>query len=218
MVDVPNLPGVPPLASYGANNIGLIAADSLVAIAGTLFGVALWGIFQEGVAIPGLTGVIATALSYIPLPVLEYDNQTEFDFHKNWHIASYPVEGGSFVSYDKVETAGEIRVQITAGGNALNRLLMLQTVQSIMGSTNLFAILTPEGVYLNYNPIHWDQDRRAENVGLVTVNLFFQEVMQTATAQFQSTSTPVVAGQSGGGLQSTSTVPPNVSTGLGGLQ
>ena len=77
MANVPNVPGVPPLSSYGANNITLLVEDAVSVVLGTL-GAPQWGIYLNGVA------------------VLSYDNQVSFSYKQDWKISTYPVEQGSF--------------------------------------------------------------------------------------------------------------------------
>lgn len=178
MPDVPNVPGVPPLASYAANNIVQITADAVATLFSSLFGVA-WGIFWNG------------------LPVLSYDNQRSFGYQQEWHISTYPVEGGSFQTYNKVQRPAAVRVRIAAGGSTVNRFAMLETIDSVMDTTLLYDVVTPEKVYLGYNFVRREYSREPENVGLIAVDLMLMEVIETATAQYQSTQTPVVAGQIG---------------------
>ena len=66
-----------------------------------------------------------------------------------------------------------------------------------MSTTLIYDIVTPEAVYLNYNFTHRDYDREAASAGLVVIDLWFVEVIESATAQFQSTQNPAVAGQAG---------------------
>ena len=64
MPEVPNLPGVPTLSSYSANDVVLLLADVVDAIIGAL--VPQWGIFLDGI------------------PVITYDNQVSFSYSQDW--------------------------------------------------------------------------------------------------------------------------------------
>lgn len=178
MPAVPNVPGVPPLDSYSANNIVLLFAD----VVGAIFGILLpeqWGIFLDGV------------------PVLSYDNQVGFEYGQHWKVSTYPVEQGSFQAYDKVQMPSQIRCRFSAGASVTNRQEMLSSIDAVMSTTELYDVVTPEIVYLDYNFVHRSYDREAARVGLVEIDVFLMEILQTATAQYQNTQNPTVAGQVG---------------------
>lgn len=177
MPNVPNLPGVPPLNSYSATGVALLAADIVSAIFG--FSSQQWGIFLDGE------------------PVLAYDTQVNFSYSQEWKVSTYPVEQGAFQSYNKVQMPSAVRCRFSAGASATNRQEMLDSIDAVMSTTELYDVVTPEAVYLGYNFVHREYDREAANVGLVQVDVILTEIMETATAQFQNTSTPVVAGQVG---------------------
>lgn len=173
---VPNVPGVPALSSYIPNNLTLLLGDAAGLILGAL-GVQTWGIFLDGI------------------PVLSYDNFVSFEYSQDWDISTYPVESGSFASYDKVQNPSEIRVRISAGADVLNRQAMLDTIDLQMSTTITYDIVTPETVYLNYNFRRREYDRAAEKVGLIVVDLYFIEIIQTATALFQNVANAAFSGQ-----------------------
>ena len=177
MPQVPNLPGVPALDSYSENNIVLLVADAIEAILGVLS--PQWGIFLDG------------------FPVLTYDNQVNFEYGQDWKISTYPVEQGSFTTYDKVQTPSEIRCRFSAGASVTNRQDMLSSIDAVMSDTNLYDVVTPEVVYLDYNFMHRSYDREAARVGLVEIDVFLMEILQTATAQFLNTVNPTNSGQVG---------------------
>ena len=76
---------------------------------------AQWGIYKDG------------------LPVVVADSVVSFGFKKDWNIADYPVEEGSFESYDKVETPFGARVRFASGGSTANRQALLQSIEAIAG-------------------------------------------------------------------------------------
>jgi hypothetical protein len=155
----------------------LLLADVIEAIFGVLS--PQWGIFLDGI------------------PVLTYDNQVNFEYSQDWKISTYPVEQGSFQSYDKVQLPSEIRCRFSAGASTTNRQEMLQSIDSVMSDTQLYDVVTPEIVYLQYNFHHRDYNREAARVGLVEIDVHLIEVLETATAQFQDTASAAVSGQVG---------------------
>ena len=178
MINVPNVPGVPPLSSYSTNPVDLLIADVIGVVLG-LLGAPQWGIYLNG------------------FPVLSYDNQISFGYKQDWKVSTYPVEQGSFQSYDKVQLPSEIRCRFSAGASAVNRQEMLASIDAVMSDTNLYDVVTPEEVYLNYNFMHRDYDREAESAGMVVIDIWLMEIIETATAQFQNTQSPANAGQQG---------------------
>jgi hypothetical protein len=191
MPEVPNVPGVPPLSSYSDNPITLLLED----VASAIFGILSpqWGIFLDGA------------------PVLTYDTQLTFGYSQDWKISTYPVEQGSFQTYNKVQMPSEIRCRFSAGASAINRQAMLQSIDQVMNTIDLYDVVTPEVVYLQYNFGHREYDRDAANVGLVSIDIFLTEVLETATAQFQNTQSPTVAGQYGSGVVSAPVTDPTLS-------
>src|SRR5579875_727912 len=94
--DVPQAPGVPPvLRQVGqvANAVTLLTADAseVLQALGVLPG-PQWGIFDQ-------TGQ----------PVIVGDSVVGVDYRKEYRAADYPVEGGSFANYNKVELPFDIR-------------------------------------------------------------------------------------------------------------
>jgi hypothetical protein len=182
MPNVPNVPGVPPLLSYSANPIALLLQDAVAALLG-LFAPPQWGIFSNG------------------FPVIVADNQISFDYKQDFPISTYPVEQGQFQTYDRVQLPSEIRCRFSAGGNVTNRQNFLQSIDAVMNSgITLYDVVTPEETYLGYTFNHRDFSRTAESgVGLIVVDLWLTEVIETATAQFQNTQQPGNAGQQASG-------------------
>lgn len=190
MVNVPNVPGVPPLPSYSGQVFGLLTSD-IVGIIGGLF-VSQWGIFFNGIP------VLSTA-----------DNFVSFDFKQDFALSDYPVEGAlgglanplsiggssGFQTYNKVALPADIRVRASCGGSEAKRQAFLATCAAIAANTFLYDVVTPERIFLNYNFSHWDFRRQAnQGNGLVSVDLWLTEIRTSFTATFTSTSQPGEAG------------------------
>jgi hypothetical protein len=182
MPNVPNVLGVPPLSSYAANAVTLLAVDLVASVLGAF--APQWGIFLDG------------------SPVVVADSVISVGYKQGWRIADYPIEGGGFVSYDKVDTPYDARVRFSTGGSDADRQALLDSVATIAGSTQVFDIVTPETVYADANVLDYDYDRTAtEGVGLLQIDVRLQEVRLSATAAFSSTGTQAPSGaspQSGG--------------------
>ncbi|HEY6030514.1 MAG TPA: hypothetical protein VIU44_08125 [Gaiellaceae bacterium] len=165
--DVPDVPGVPPLPrdpNAVAAAIVMLTGDIVSGYGAGL--VPVWGIYRGG------------------RPVITADTIVGFEFKREWAIADYPVEQGSFASYDKVATPYVSRVQFAAGGDAENRQLMLDSLDAIAGDLQLYDVVTPERVYRSANVQRYDYRRAAQKgVGLLVVDVYLQEVRTSAGQQ-----------------------------------
>lgn len=183
MPNIPNLPGVPSLLSFSPTRFVLMLVDAVSFLGG--FSGPQWGIY--------LNGDLA----------LEVESVVNFTIKRDYAIADYPIEDGGFQSYDKVQIPGDIRVRVSSGGSAAERQAMLDDVESIAGTLDLYDIVTPEKVYRSYNVSHYDVSRTATNgVGLIVCDIWFTEIRTTQSATFSTTQNPVNAGpQAVGNIQ-----------------
>ncbi len=181
MPSVFNLPGVPALSSYLPTPAIPFLADAAVSLIGALYK-PIWGIFYRGI------------------PVLLPDNYISVDVRMDFDLPTYPVEEGAFQSYNKVQLPPEVRVRVSAGGTLANRALFQQEVALQMNTTLLYDVVTPEKVYLNYNFHHMDIKRSANNgVGLLTFDLWLQNIGNSVTTTFSATQQPGDAAAEGAG-------------------
>ena len=188
MPNIPRVPGVPALTSYSANSISLLLRD-LVPLAIGLFGGPQWGIFLFGI------------------PILPLNSVVTFDYRQDYDLSDYPVEQGGFQSYNKVGNPSNIRCRVACGGSVVDRQAFLTLLDAAVASLQLYDVVTPEKVFLNYNFSHMDFRRAAENVGLLVVDIWLTEVRETAQATFTQTQEPQIEGrQALGNVQSQSPV------------
>lgn len=231
MPDIPQVPGVPALASYGGSIGPLIIADALVAI--STFLRPGWGIYVDGFPvitpatfftqqINSTLGAISQVASLIGLPnvVPSFASTAEFDYSADSPISNYPQEEGAFQSYDKVQLPFDIRLKLTSGGSASQRQAFLDTLEALRTSTRLVDILTPEKVYPNCNCKHVDFSRRGHSgVELITADVGFQQVRVVSASLFSNTLSPTTAAPAASGNvqpQATSSVIDKSFAGLGG--
>lgn len=191
-INIPNVPGVPALPSYSPGSIVLMAFDILTSLFG--FGGPEWGIFLDGA------------------PALPEANSTlTFAYKRDWTISDYPVQDGAFETYDKVQVPFDVRVKIVSGSSGSERQELLDAVDDIGDSLDLFDIVTPEKVYSSMSVTHIDYDRSASTgVGMIQIELWFQEIRVTAAATFSNTASPTAAGQKGSGNVQPQSTSPNV--------
>jgi hypothetical protein len=167
---IPDVDGVPAIAFAAgfAADITLATADVFAALAA--FGSPQWGFFLGGA------------------PVVVAESVAAFEYRQEFLIADYPMEGGAFGSYNKVQTPYDVRIRFVAGESAATRSGLLASIQAIIGDTNLYDGVMPEQTFPNLNLMHMDFHRTATNgVGLLTIDVYAQQIMQASMVAAQST-------------------------------
>ena len=175
------------MATFG--NIVLLTADA-VSVLSAFFGPD-WGIFLNGTQVVGqnINNIINIVSG------LGSGNFLDLDYRAHFAISNYPVEQGAFQSYNKVQTPYEVAVTVTAGGTIANRALLLSQVQAIIGTTDLYTVIMPEGSLESLNPIAYTYHRRHDSgLGLLIVTIIFQQVRPAGDPQFSTTSNPNTTG------------------------
>jgi hypothetical protein len=178
--NVPNLPGVPSLPQNG-----VIQALQVSGAAATLAKTNQWQIadYQYGT------------------PVIVPDSVVEFEFRGEQKIPSYPIENGSFNTYNKVAVPFDARVTVTCGGNgSMSKTGFLAAIKVLLEGLNLVSIVTPDASYGPCNLVHVDYRRESrQGVSLIMAQLWFQEVRQAGAtitpAATPDAAAPVTLGQ-----------------------
>lgn len=178
--NVPFAPGVPPLprlpGAIGAV-VNLILSDALSLLAG--LGEAQWGLFLDGI------------------PVIFAESVVSFEFKQGAQVANFPIEGGKFEAYDKVQRPFDVRLRFATGDTLAARQDLLDSAREAVESLDLMDAVTPEAIYENVNPTHFDYRRTAQNgVGLIVVDIFCEQIRTTASSTFTS-SNPTTSGSTG---------------------
>lgn len=182
-----SFPGIPALPPAVAS-----AFSAIVSLVSDIFGLAptapQWGIFKDG------------------LPVVLADNVVSFDYRQDYSISNYPVEKGSFSSYNKVQRPFNVRIRFSKGGSVGEREAFLSSIQKIIGDTELYDVVTPEVIYVNANLTHQDY-RRSDRagVGLITVDVGLEEV-RSATLALSTTAAATPGGSQTGNVSAAPTV------------
>lgn len=114
--------------------------------------------------------------------VITADTVISLDFRKDWTVADYPMENGSFASYDKVENPSETRIGFWSGGSLRNRSALLRSIKAIAGNLQLYDIVTPEETFTSMNVTHYDYRRVDGKAGFVSVVVWFQQIRVTVEA------------------------------------
>lgn len=204
--DIPNLPGVPSIPRLPSlpsipNIPSLPSGGSLIK---TLLGAAqgvLWRVLQQNtqwgivdskgkhLADPSLfQGVLATAINGLGFGAVLSTNSVEYA--KETRISDFPIEGGSFVSYNKAEMPGTPVVTLVMGGRESDRAAFLHAIDAACRSTELFSVVTPERTYKGYSVERYNYQRRSDRgATLLLVELMLKEVRQVS-ATYAKTPTP----------------------------
>lgn len=178
--DVPNEPGVPPINRDPSAPI----PGPPPALTGDGVGVSAnggapiqWGIYETtGVAL--LTG----------------DTTFDMQYRREYRVSDYPVEQGAFASYNKVQLPYVARMTFLKGGSVEEKSEFLNDCENLVASLELNNLVTPEVTYPNINATAYDYDRRAaKGVGLMYVEIMFEEIRVAPPAAFTSTTSPTAA-------------------------
>jgi len=182
---VPDAPGVPAvqrpaLGGTTPQSPALVSGSGRQAQADIS---ASWGIYSE-------TGA----------PLATFDNIVSFELQLDSQILDYPVEGGGFISANKVLRPFDTRVIATKGGSVEARQAVLGAVQSAWQTTDLYSVVTPDGVYLNCNIVGMRRQASPDHGAyLLVLEIDLRNVRQTATTSFSNVAAPASAAQAQNG-------------------
>lgn len=170
MAIVPNVPGVPALASgLISQALTLLGADAPGLAA--LLGAPQWGLFLNGASVVTAESVVA------------------FGFRKSFSVPSYPIEDGSFENYNKVQRPFDGRISFSTGGSVADKQALVDSVDAAVSSLQLFDIVTPEVIYPSVSAIEYNYDRRAvRGLGLLTIDVLCKQIRLTAQTAFSTAS------------------------------
>lgn len=174
--DVPFASGIPAMSrSTLINGIGAVASVTLLSAVDNLIRSlgGQWGIFDSTGATPVLTGAVLG-----------------LDYSRDFRISDAPLEQGAFTSYNKVRLPFTARVLIACDGSDGTLSDFLKTLDMLVESIDLYAVVTPEITYQSVNVVHYDYRRESSRgVSKIDADIFLQEVRVTATQQYTSTAT-----------------------------
>ncbi|NWC11940.1 hypothetical protein HX776_24440 [Pseudomonas agarici] len=196
LIDFPNVPpltGVPDLRRSG---FGIASQSGLL---GKLQGLDYFGLLD------GLLNPVWMIIDENGKPIITPDSVVAFEYKGESRLAGYPMEKGSFSTYNKVQMPFDARMRVTCGGNGkMDRSAFLATLEYLKASLDLCTIVTPDLSYQSVNLEDFDYRRTATNgVTLITADLMFKEVRETASVVFGPAAQP-----SGADTASTGTVSP----------
>jgi hypothetical protein len=207
LANVPQVAGVPPLnfaSGYQAGGVNTIINTLLTQSNLTpTTNYQMWGIFQSGQA------VIATGVNC--------DSCVGFEIRKDYTLADYPIEGGSFETYDKVSIPFIAKVRFSAGFSPQTRSNLLSAVDSLSTTFLTYQVVTPEFIYTSANVSHYDYKRESSRgVGLLVVDVWVTQILVAASTILANgtTQNPASSAVSFGGVVGPQTLTPSQSTTL----
>lgn len=188
--NVPQLPGVPPLARdvlapFLGPRVARLTTD--IGIIERLLGLTAspqWGIFDNAVRKPVLIG--DAVISIAP--------QSEA------HVPDYPIENGGFRSYNKVKLPNEVLVTIAQGGTLGERESFVSTLKTLEESLTLYAVVAPDSTFTNLNVtgVRWERTAR-EGSQLIVADIRLREIRLAPAPAFSNTKDVVSAATQNGG-------------------
>ncbi len=199
----PNLPGVPSLHSYNVP-AAIVATGTSFLVNALLSGKSAWGIYDD------------TGTNQVLIP----DSFMSLDYKQDMNISNYPLEQGSFASYNKVRTPYSLSARVTKGSSLAiltggsmtpDRNLFLQALDDLVYSLALLTIITPESTYYNANLESYEYKREVKNgAGMIIADLHFVEIMNSditisGTVPSSASSAPSVDGGMVAGVNYTGT-------------
>jgi hypothetical protein len=107
---------------------------------------------------------------------LQPDSFIKFEYKETHKIPNYPVEQGSFQSYNKVTLPYEIKLIVTKSG-IFNITPFINQILLLLNSTDLLSIVTPDKIYNSANLVNFDYRKESKNGAVLLIaELTFQEV------------------------------------------
>jgi hypothetical protein len=192
---IPQLPksaSIPPVIKLAA---GILQS----ALVGAYLSRTKWGIFdQKGKALGdqakisnGWLGKIGASLSN-DLGLGTTTSTSSVDYSKEMKVSDFPIEKGSFASYNKVELPATPIVTLAFTGKEKERTIFLQDIDNACKSNFLYNVVTPEVTYKNYSIERYAYQRRHDRgATLLLVEISLKEIRQVSVQYIKTSKTPI---------------------------
>jgi hypothetical protein len=119
------------------------------------------------------------------------DSLVDLGYRGEERVASYPVEQGSFASYNKVAQPQELTLRLSCGGRNMPRDVFLLELDFLRTSLTLVNIVTPEITYRGYNVDRVDYARKSSTgLSLIIAEIHLAEIRTSAQALYSNTAQP----------------------------
>ena len=159
------IPGFPVLKSGKIPApITSVLSSALGSLWSALFPGDKWGIFEPGKE---------------DGPVM-VDSIVEMGINGSAETSSYPIESGSFTSYNKVRNPSMLMLRVTKEGRASTRSYITDWLQENLNLPTQWDIVMPEKRYSGYTLVEYRILRGASSgAGMIVADLMMQEVRET---------------------------------------
>ena len=194
LIPFPNVPKVPGVPSLPRSAKFPAAARMVLGLTQgllwRLFQVdTRWGIFDsKGKALGDpakFTGFVGSLLDSAGLGSTLSTGGVEYS--KETRVSDFPLERGSFASYNKVEQPANPSVTLCLTGSEKNRRTFLEAIDKAAKSTDLYSVVTPEVTYVNYSVERYSYSRRSsKGATLLIVDISLREIRQVSAQYTQS--------------------------------
>lgn len=105
-----------------------------------------------------------------------------FSSSQEGQVVSYPVERGSFATYNKVQSPGSFTVSLGQQGDAIELQTTLTELQALKDNPTLVHIICPERQYGPVSLESFNYSRTLDSgAGMLIVELTFIEVLEVET-------------------------------------
>ena len=130
--------------------------------------------------INGVFGKTWGIVNRFGIPIVLADTVVSMNYDAGSSISKYPVEQGSFASYNKVNAPSMATVSMSKGsGGPEERGTFLAELETLLKSTISVHTLTPEYVHFNYQIVGLNYARSAKDgATMITVNVDLEEVLE----------------------------------------
>lgn len=172
--------GIPKLLNQLPRAVGItLLGNSANALIDFLFPTPNWGVYKKGTT----------------TKAFDVSSVVELDISGESNVSDYPIEGGTFTTYNKVLLPNAFGIRMTRDGNQEQRTAFLNWLNTTLGSFELFDILCPEYTYKNVTLKSYRISRTSESgASMVSADCLFQEVRQIP-ASYTTTRIPAPANQ-----------------------
>lgn len=119
----------------------------------------------------------------IGVAVLDYDTFVEVKYEDKFKVSDFPVEQGSFATYNKVRHAAVCHVRLAITDDPARRGAFIEALATLAGSTRTMNIVTQDATYLNQTLESYTIVRAPQHGwGKVIADLMFIEVREVFAA------------------------------------
>lgn len=176
------IPGIPSLPTQ-------VTLPQIIALGTQAISSALWQAAQS----PPSWGIFDDQGTQVIFPdsVIDFTNRQEYD------VSDFPVQEGSFASYNKVIKPFEVILRLKKAGTLDDRVDFLNDLDDLCASLDLFTVSIPERDYLDVNFDRYEVVRRGAKGAfqLTEVDLYGVRIIEVQ-AQYTTTAVQTPNAQS----------------------